>query len=207
VLSRVGFCVLALALLAAPAGAQETVIPSIAAAPMYVPPTPADRLHWVIGGTASVPVMGVNALDSAWSTYVNWPEEWGRGVKGFGRRFADETAYGTISDAIEAGIGTIWGEDPRYRRASPGSRWQRVNHALLATVVAPRRDGHLAPAWARFSAVAAATEIQNTWLPPSAKTPGSIAWRVADDFMWRAASNVWDEFWPDVRRQLHSSKR
>ncbi len=185
------------------AGAQTA--PLVPAAPHYVPPTFAQRVHWVIEGTASVPILGVNAADSAWSTRVNWPAELGRTPKGFARRFGDETAYGTISDAIEAGVGTLWGEDPRYQRASPRSRWRRVHHALMATVLAPRRDGHLAPAWGRFGAIAGAIEIENTWLPPSARTPGSTAWRVADDLLWRAASNVWDEFWPDVRKWLPAS--
>jgi hypothetical protein len=207
VLSRIGLGIVALSLLAVPAGAQETLVPPIAAAPLYVPPTPADRLNWVIDGTASIPAIGVTAIDSAWSTRWNWPEEWGRGVKGFGRRFADETASGAISDAIEAGVGTLWGEDPRYQRAPPGTTWRRVRHALLATVVAPRRDGHLAPAWGRFGAIAGATQIQNTWLPRSARTPSSTAWRVADDFIWRGASNVWDEFWPDVRKRLSPALR
>jgi hypothetical protein len=206
VLSRVGSGVLALSLLPACAVAQETV-PTIPVAPIYVPPTVAERVHWVVQGTASIPVIGVNAIDSAWSTRVNWPEEWGRGPKGFARRFADETAYGTISDAIEAGVGTLWGEDPRYQRAAPGSHWRRVRHALTATVLAPRRDGRTAPAWGRFGAIAAATEIQNTWLPPSARTPGAVAWRVADDLIWRAAANVWDEFWPDLRRRVPPSVR
>jgi hypothetical protein len=34
-----------------------------------------------------------------------------------------------------------------------------------------------------------------------------MAWRVADDFIWRAVSNVWDEFSPDVRRRLNKSER
>lgn len=199
--SRVTSVVLALSLLPVCAAAQDTV-PTIPVAPVYAPPTTSERVTWVVRGTVSIPVIGVNAIDSVWSTRVNWPEEWGRGPKGFARRFADETAYGTISDAIEAGVGTLWGEDPRYRRAAAGTTWRRVHHAMVSTVLAPRRDGHLAPAWGRFGAIAAATGIENTWLPPSARTPGSTVWRVADDLIWRAASNVWDEFWPDVRRRL-----
>lgn len=204
VLSRVAAGVLALSLLPAFSAAQETA-PTIPVSPVYVPPTFSDRVHWVVQGTVSVPVIGVNAIDSAWSTRVNWPKEWGRGPKGFARRFADETAYGTISDAIEAGVGTLWGEDPRYQRAAQGSNWHRAHHALVATVLAPRRDGHVALAWARFGAIGGAIEIQNAWLPPSARTPGATAWRVADDLIWRAAANVWDEFWPDIRRRLPAS--
>jgi hypothetical protein len=200
--SRVGAGVLALSLLPAVAAAQDTV-PAIAAAPLYVPPTPADRVNWAVQGTLSLPVIGVTAVDSAWSTHVNWPEEWGRSAKGFGRRFADEAAYGAISNTIEAGAGALLGEDPRYRRVQERTTWRRFHHAVMAAVLAPRRDGRLAPAWARFGAIGSAIEIENTWLPPSARTPSSTVWRVADDLIWRAVSNVWDEFWPDVRQRAH----
>ena len=193
--------VVAFWLLPAVAAAQETV-PTLPVAPPYVPATPADRVNWVVQGTVSPRVLGVTAIDSAWSTYVNWPEEWGRGAAGFGRRFADEAAYGAICNTIEAGVGSLWNEDPRYRRVTERSLWRRVHHALTATVLAPRHDGRLAPAWARFGAIGATIEIQNTWLPPSARTPTSTAWRIADDLIWRAVSNVWDEFWPDVRKRL-----
>jgi hypothetical protein len=198
---RVGPGVLALLLLPAFAAAQEAV-PTIPVAPVYVPPTAADRVNWAVEGTVSLPVLGVTAIDSAWSTRVNWPAEWGRGAAGFGRRFADEAAYGAICNTIEAGVGSLWNEDPRYRRVGDRSMWRRVHHALMATVLAPRRDGHLAPALARFGAIGATIEIENTWLPPSARTPSSTAWRVADDLIWRAVSNVFDEFWPDVRKRL-----
>src|ERR1051326_7531802 len=119
---RHGTGVLALVLLPALAGAQETV-PSIPVSSLYVPPTPRDRVNWVVQGTVSLPVVAYNALDAAWSTHTNRPEEWGRGLAGFGHRFADESASTTIEDAIEAGAGALWGEDPRYRRSGKPSTW------------------------------------------------------------------------------------
>lgn len=180
----------------------QNATPAPSASHRYVPPTAGDRLKWVVEGTASLPILGVNAADSAWSTKIDRPREWGGGAKGFARRFGDEEASATVEDTIEASVGAIWSEDPRYRRSGHKNPVRRVEHALAATVVAPRRDGHLAPAWARFSAIAATVPIENTWLPPSVRTKGQVAWRVGDDLIGRALSNVWDEFWPDIRRWL-----
>lgn len=174
---------------------------------LYVPASAGDRIKWVVEGTASLPVLGVNTVDAAWSTHIGRPREWGGGLKGFAHRFGDEEAYATVEDAIEAGVGAAWAEDPRYRRSGEGNPWRRLRHAMTATVLAPRRDGHLAPAWGRFSAIAAATEIENTWLPRSLRTPGETAWRVGDDLAGRALSNVWDEFWPDVRKWLPATRK
>lgn len=193
--------ILGLALLPGIARAQQPVR-TVTATSDYAPPTASDRLNWVIQGSVSLPVIGVNGGDSVWLTHVNTPREWGQTVEGFGRRFGDAEAYATISDAIEASTGAIWGEDPRYQQAGPRSTWRRVHHAVMAVVLAPRPDGHLAPAWGRFAAIGAATEIENSWLPPSVRTTSAIAWRVADDLMGRVASNLFDEFWPDIRRYL-----
>ena len=198
---RRGAGVFALVLLPAFAAAQVPVQGPAAGTP-YTPPSGSDRVKWVVEGTVSLPVLVFNAGDSAVSTYANWPKEWGRGVAGFSKRFADEEAYSAVSGALEAGVGSLWGEDPRYRRSDQRGVWRRTRHTLLAAVVAPRSDGHLAPAWGRFAAEAGAIPIENTWLPPSARTASATAWRVGEDLMFRAVSNVWDEFWPDLRKRL-----
>ena len=203
---RLAYVALAIGLLPALASAQDDAQPPSARL-TYVPPTPRERVTWVIEGTASLPVLGVNALDAAWSTRANWPKEWGRKGSGFGKRLADDEAFATVSDAIEAGVGAFWGEDPRYRRSGDPRTWHRVGHALAATVLTSRRDGRVAPAWARFVAEATATQIENTWLPRSARTPGETAWRAGSDLLWCAAANVWDEFWPDIRKRLPASQK
>jgi hypothetical protein len=198
---RHGAGVFALVLLPALAAAQDPAQGPPAGAP-YTPPTGRDRVNWVVEGTASLPVLVFNLGDSAVSTYANWPKEWGRGLAGFSKRVADEEAYSAVSGTLEAGIGSLWGEDPRYRRSDQHGVWRRTRHTLVAVVAAPRSDGHLAPAWARFAAEPGAIEIENTWLPLSARTSSATAWRVGEDFMFRAVSNVWDEFWPDLRKRL-----
>jgi hypothetical protein len=44
--------------------------------------------------------------------------------------------------------------------------------------------------------------IENAWLPPSATTWQSTAVRSANGFLSRAAGNLWEEFWPDLRRMV-----
>jgi hypothetical protein len=206
VVSRVAIGVLALQLLPAISTAQE--VPQVStAAPEYTSPTTQDRVNWVLEGTISLPVVVFNAGDSAVSTYKNWPKEWGRGAAGFSKRLADEEAYSAVSGALEAGIGSIWGEDPRYTRSNRAGVLRRIRHTVVYTFVAPRPDGHTAPAWGRFAAEAGAVEIENIWLPPSARTPSAIAWRVGEDFAFRVVSNVWDEFWPDLRKRLPAQLR
>ena len=168
----------------------------------YTPPTGGDRIGWVVGGNTSPLALAVVALDSAWATVDNSPREWHGGVGGLSRRFADEEATGVISMSIESGLGSVWGEDPRYARLGRRGVWRRMGYAVRAVVLAPRPDGHLAPAWARFAGNAAGNLVENAWLPASSRTPARNLWRVADGFAGRLVSNVWAEFWPDIRRHL-----
>jgi hypothetical protein len=44
--------------------------------------------------------------------------------------------------------------------------------------------------------------IENTWLPPSATTPGQTVLRSALGLASRVGGNAWEEFWPDAWRLL-----
>ena len=48
----------------------------------------------------------------------------------------------------------------------------------------------------------AGTAIQNTWLPGSATTRTQTTARIASGFAGQLASNLWTEFWPDLRQRL-----
>ena len=104
------------------------LIPSLAAAGQrpdedreeratYSPITSSERAAWVAGEIASVGALSRAAFTSAWMTRENRPKEWSRTARGYGRRFGDAQAATAISSSVEAGLGSFWGEDPRYFRS------------------------------------------------------------------------------------------
>ena len=168
----------------------------------YSPITGAGRVDWIVDGTAGPKSLGVGVLSSTWSTAWNTPEEWGRTARGWGKRYAAREVDVTLSNTLEAGIGAIWGEDPRYIRAPRGPIRSRVAYAMKTVVLARRRDGRLAPAWARYAGNTVNNLIENTWLPPSVTTGQQTAIRTANAFAGRLLGNLWEEFWPDIRKGL-----
>jgi hypothetical protein len=164
--------------------------------------TPSQRVVWAINGVAAPPNLGVGVLSAGWLTALNQPEEWQRSWSGFGKRYLEREADVGIANTIEAGLGSLWGEDPRYRRSGSDGIWSRIGHAASRTVLSPGRDGRMRPAWARFAGKTLNTQIENTWLPPSATTGRATAVRIADGFLGRLGGNLWGEFWPDVRDAL-----
>src|SRR3954471_9281405 len=172
----------------------------------YVPITTAQRVDWAVEGTIgrrSLTIVG--PLATAWLTAFNSPEEWGRGFSGIAKRYAHREADVAISNSIEAGLGALWGEDPRYITSGRKGIWPRARYALKTSVLAQRRDGRLRPAWARYAGNTVNNVIENAWLPPSQTTASMTAVRSGMGIVTRMGGNLWEEFWPDVAR--HFTKR
>jgi len=169
----------------------------------YVPITGAQRIDWIVDGTIgrqSLTIVG--PLATLWQTAFNTPEEWGRGWSGIAKRYAQREADVAISNTIEAGLGALWGEDPRYIRSGRRGIWPRARYALKTSVLAQRRDGSLKPAWGRYAGNTLNNVIENTWLPPSQTTAGQTALRSGTGIVTRMGGNLWEEFWPDIARLL-----
>jgi hypothetical protein len=166
------------------------------------PITPEQRMAWV-GKTISGPTSLTAGVFVAGSeTLTEWPPEWHRSAEGFARRYAARDAAIAMSNSIEAALGAAWGEDPRYMRCTCDSIGSRSAHAGKLAVLAPRRDGHLAPAWARYAGTMTSNVVQNAWLPPSMTEWRQVVMREGSAFAGRFAGNLWSEFWPDVKRRL-----
>lgn len=176
---------------------QQPVMPGT-----YTAPTAKDRLDWWAGSTLGPTSWFTGAFSSGWSTIFNSPKEWGRSGEGFGRRLGTRTANVAISNTLDASLGAVWGEDPRYPRKGEGSIGSRIGRVLTMTVMARYRDGRTRPAFAREIGNIGGNVAQNFWMPPSANGLGRISFNVGVGVSARAGSNAFKEFWPDVRKRV-----
>ncbi len=124
---------------------------------------------------------------------------------GAAKRYAQREADVAISTSIEAGVGALWGEDPRYIPSGRKGIWPRARYAIKTVLLAQGRDGRLRPAWGRYAGNVFNNLIENTWLPPSVTTPSSTATRSALGLLGRLGGNAWEEFWPDVRKRFRKN--
>jgi hypothetical protein len=108
----------------------------------------------------------------------------------------------SVSNTMEAGLGAVWGEDPRYPRAVGQPIKNRVAHVVKMTFLAPYRDGQIGPAYARYAAIGGNNFISNAWRADSEATVDRAAIRVGLGFLGRMASNAFLEFWPDVKDRI-----
>ena len=169
----------------------------------YTPITAAERADWIVDGTIGrKSLFAVGPLATVWQTGFNTPEEWGQGASGIAKRYAQREADVALSNSIEAGLGAIWGEDPRYIPSGRKGVWPRARYAIKTVFLAQRRDGSLKPAWGRYAGNVVNNVIENTWLPPSMTTGRQTALRSGLGMLGRLGGNAWEEFWPDVVRRL-----
>jgi hypothetical protein len=103
---------------------------------------------------------------------------------------------------MEAELGALWGEDPRYHRAPTREFKGRVWHSIKTAFIAYDRQGDPMPAYARLIAVSGSNALSNTWRPDSQRTAGETMGRIGYGFLGRLTSNAFAEFWPDVKKMI-----
>jgi hypothetical protein len=141
-------------------------------------------------------------LNSGYGTAVNHPREDGTHWGGFGERFGIRLTGVATSNVMEASVGALWGEDPRYFRVPEESWGARAKNVIKMTFLARRADGNFAPAYARYMAYAGNNFLSNTWRADSEADAQHALVRTAEGFAGRMGANAWDEFWPTAKAYL-----
>lgn len=172
----------------------------------FSPITGKERVGWVALGTIGPKSLAGGIFTSAYSTALNNPHEYGPGWTGFGKRYGMRLTGVATSNTMEAGLGAIWGEDPRYFRAAGGPFGGRVKNIIRLTFVTRRRNGNYRPAYARFIAVPGNNFLSNLWRADS-ESRNQDAWvRTLEGFLGQMASNAFAEFWPDLKTRIFRRK-
>ncbi|MBI1356263.1 MAG: hypothetical protein GC160_18125 [Acidobacteria bacterium] len=133
------------------------------------------------------------------------PPEWQQGVDGFGRRMASRFGTGSVRVATEAAAAAALGQDPRYVSCGCDGTWNRVKHALTATLLTYNSHGERTFASARVGAAYASGMATLTWYP--------------DRYGWKdgmrqgtqiviagGLANLLREFAPDLKRKVFGKR-
>jgi hypothetical protein len=193
---RVGLILLLI--LVVPAWGQD-----LAPVPNYRSITGEQRLKWFVVSTVGPRSLLLDGpLSAGLSTAVNSPSEYGPHWDGFADRYGMRLTGISTGNAMEAGLGAIWGEDPRYFRSRGLSFGSRVKYVLKTAWLAPDRRGHWHPAYARYAGNIGNNFLSNTWRVPSASTNGQAARRCLYGASGNLAGDALREFWPDIHRKL-----
>jgi len=161
-----------------------------------------ERVRWVIRGTFGPKSLIAGVFSAGISTAGNTPKEYGPHWDGFAKRYGMRLTGVATSETMEAGLGAIWGEDPRYVRSADEAFKRRLGHVFLLTFTARNREGELKPAYARYIAIPGSNFLSNTWRADSVSDSSHALARSAYGVLFRLASNGWSEFWPDMKHKV-----
>jgi len=167
------------------------------------PITPAERVRWLIGTTFDPADLLGHGFSAGYGTLTNTPHELGTHWTGFEKRYVNNITTSVLGNSMEAGLGAIWGGDPRYFPAAPGTSVKgRVLRAAKWTFLAQNANGNVGPAYARFIAIPASNAISNLWRPASETDADHLLERTATGFGAQLVGNEWHEFWPGIKKKL-----
>lgn len=173
----------------------------------YTPITAGERAKWFVVGTGRGAVTG-SVFSAGWGTFRGNPEEYPNTWEGFGRRYRMSIAGVVTGNAMEAGLGALWGEDPRYFPTNlppAGNMGAKVKHIIGSTFTAKNRRGETMPAYARYIAQPGNNFLANTWRVDSESTVGQALLRTGFGFLGRMTSNAIAEFRNDMSRSRRAS--
>jgi len=166
-----------------------------------------DRFRWVTLTTLGPKNLAAGVFIAGIQTGRDQPETWGTHWDGYGKRYASRLATGGTSNALEAGFGSLWGEDPRYYRTTGQPLKVRLGHVVKMAFVTHNSVGDPQPAYARYIAIPGDALVSNTWRPDSPSTLGRVTYQVGLGFLSRIVGNTFSEFMPDLLNRKRNSQR
>jgi hypothetical protein len=175
----------------------------------YQPITGRQRFDWFVENTVGPETLAVGLFSAGFGTARDAPVEYGPHWSGFADRYGMRLTGVSTGNAMEAGLGALWGEDPRYRNfRTPGDPFKdRARRVVVMAFVAHDRWGHMVPAYARYIATPGSNFLSNTWRVDSEATNRAAALRTVWGFVGLMGKNAFLEFWPDVQqRVLHRNR-
>ena len=181
-------------------GSENRVIPG--RLPQHEPITAKQRLHWFAKSSFGPASLTGGLFSAGFGTWWDRPHEYGPHWDGFADRYGMRFTGIVTSNAMEAGLGAIWGEDPRYPRDEGQPFKNRVGHVVKWTFLSQDREGRPMPAYARYIAITGNNFLSNAWREQSVADSEHAVARIGLGFVGRLASNTFKEFWPDVRNHF-----
>lgn len=134
--------------------------------PDYVFPTHDERFKRYLKSTIgpfSLVRTGVSAGLNQWN---DSPEEWGQGMKGYGKRYASGFGRNAIQQTVTYGLDEAFHLDTGFERSKREGFGARLKDALLQNVTSRTRSGKRVISAPRFVGVYTGAIIAHeTWYP------------------------------------------
>jgi hypothetical protein len=188
-------------------GALTAAAQTAAPSENYQPITGQQRLNWFVKSTIGSESLAGGLFSAGIGTALDKPKEYGPHWGGYADRYGMRLTGVSTGNAMEAGLGAIWGEDPRYFQSKNRTIKGRIGNAMLMTFLARQRGGSYGPAYARYISTPGNNFLSNTWRADSEANSKDAGLRTLWGFVGRMGGNAFQEFWPDAQKYIFHRKR
>ena len=132
----------------------------------YVFPTHRERFDRYVKDTVGPLRLTRTAVSAGLDQWRDKPEEWGQGMKGYGRRYASSFGRNLIQQSVTYGLDEALGQDSEFQRSNRDGFGARVKHAFLETITSRTKSGNRVLSAPRLAGVyTGAIVATETWYP------------------------------------------
>ena len=132
----------------------------------YVFPTHRERFNRYLKSTVGPFRLAWSAGAAGVDQWRDHPEEWGQGMKGFGRRYASNLGQNAIQQTVTYGLDEAFGLDTGFKKSTREGFGNRLKDALIQNVTSRTKSGKRVISVPRFAgAYSGAIISRETWCP------------------------------------------
>lgn len=134
--------------------------------PDYVFPTHRERFNRYLKSTIGPFRLVWGAGAAGIDQWRDHPEEWGQGMKGFGRRYASNLGQNAIQQTVTYGLDEAFGLDTGFKKSTREGFGARLKDALVQNVTSRTKSGKQVVSVPRFAGAYSGGIISRaTWYP------------------------------------------
>ena len=132
----------------------------------YQFPSDSERFKRYVKSTIGPFRLAQTAASAGISQWRDRPEEWGQGMKGYGKRFASELGQNAIQQTVTYGLDEAFNLDTGFEKSKREGFGARFKDALIQNVTSRKTNGDRVFSVPRFAGVyTGAIVARETWYP------------------------------------------
>jgi|SRR5215216_3040681 len=132
----------------------------------YVFPTHRERFNRYVKSSVGPFRLAWTAASAGIHQWQDHPEEWGQGMKGYGRRYASGFGQNLIQQTVTYGLDEAFGLDTGFQKSKNEGFGARVKDALLQNITSRTKSGKRVISAPRLAGVyTGAIVARETWYP------------------------------------------
>ena len=145
---------------------SQTTQPATTTSSGYVFPDKNERFKRYLNSTVGPFRLARTGVSAGIDQWNDSPEEWGQGMKGYGKRYASGLGRNAIQQTITYGLDEALNLDTGFQRSKREGFFPRFKDALLQNVTSRTRSGKRVISVPRFAGVYTGAIVSyETWYP------------------------------------------